>query len=113
MRIGRVRTRAGFAALAASSRRARRGVVRVSAVLGEPADRADVAYAIGKPVGPAVVRNRVRRRLRSAVAELDPAAGTYLVAVTPAAASAPYAVLRDDLAAALAQADARDAEAGR
>ena len=30
-----------------------------------------VAYAIGRRVGPAVVRNRVRRRLRAAVRELD------------------------------------------
>ena len=30
-----------------------------------------VAYAIGRKVGPAVVRNRVRRRLREAVRELD------------------------------------------
>lgn len=113
MRIGRVRTRAGFAALAASRRRARCGVVRVSAVLGEPADRAAVAYAVARSVGPAVVRNRVRRRLRAAVAELDPAAGTYLVAVTPAAAATPYAALRDDLAAALQHVGARQAGARR
>lgn len=87
--------------------------MRVSVVLGEPADRADVAYAIGKPVGPAVVRNRVRRRLRAAVAELDPTAGTYLIATSPAAAASSYQALRDDLAAALDQAGARPAAVAR
>lgn len=47
-----------------------------------------MAYAIGKPVGPAVVRNRVRRRLRAAVnahaGALPP--GYYLIGARPAAA---------------------------
>jgi ribonuclease P protein component len=101
MRVGRVRTRAAFADLAARGRRSRRGLVRVTAVLDPGASTPDVAFAIGKPVGTAVVRNRVRRRLRAAVAELGPRPGTYLVATSPDAASAPYATLRTDLAEAL------------
>ena len=71
------------------------------------ATRSAVAYAIGRPVGPAVVRNRVRRRLRAAVREIDVAThglapGAYLVSVRPEAAQATYATLRDDLASALA-----------
>jgi ribonuclease P protein component len=62
-----------------------------------------VAYAVGRRVGPAVVRNRVRRRLREAVRELDRstpgglACGAYLVSVRPEAASQSYRELRDDL----------------
>lgn len=109
MRIGRVRTRAEFAALASRGRRARRGTVRLTALPDTEAGRAAVAFAIGRAVGPAVVRNRVRRRLRAALAELAPLPGTYLVGTTPAAAERPYAELRADLDAALAAVDARSA----
>lgn len=101
VRIGRVRTRASFAALSATGRRARRGVIRVTAVVDPGAPGPAVAYAIGRPVGTAVARNRVRRRLRAAVAELGPLPGTFLVAVDPAAVSRSYAELRADLAEAL------------
>ena len=103
MRIGRVRTRARFAALSATGRRARSGDLRVTALLGEPDDLACVAYAVSRAVGPAVVRNRVRRRLRAAATELAPGPGTYLVAADPSAAGRTYAELRDDLAHALRQ----------
>jgi ribonuclease P protein component len=52
------------------------------------------AFAVGKPVGGAVLRNRVRRRLRSALRELQAAdrlpRGTYLVGATAVAATLPY-----------------------
>lgn len=64
-----------------------------------------VAYAVGKRVGGAVVRNRVRRRLRAAVArhrsELQPGAA-YLVAAGPAAATASFAELDTAVAKLLA-----------
>jgi ribonuclease P protein component len=55
-----------------------------------------VAYAVSKRVGPAVVRNRVRRRLRHAVAahrELLVPDGAYLVIPRPGSADASYAEL--------------------
>ena len=44
-----------------------------------------VAFAIGKRVGGAVVRNRLRRQLRAVLAAASPAPGDYLVGVTPEA----------------------------
>ncbi len=54
-----------------------------------------VAYAVGRRVGPAVRRNRLRRRLRSVVRHeahrLGP--GAYLVGAAPGAADVTFAEL--------------------
>jgi ribonuclease P protein component len=64
-----------------------------------------VAYAVGRRVGSAVTRNRVRRRLRAAVREeagrLEPSCA-YLIGAGPDAAAASYGDLRDTLRAILA-----------
>ncbi|HEY5258871.1 MAG TPA: ribonuclease P protein component [Candidatus Baltobacteraceae bacterium] len=70
---------------------------------GDPASL--VGIAIGKPVGNAVVRNKIRRRL---VAVLDQTlAGRpprrLLIVAQPPAARASFAGLRDQLVAGLAQ----------
>lgn len=61
-----------------------------------------VAYGIGRSVGNAVVRNRLRRRLRAVMTGVDAhgglSAGDYLVRAEPSAAGATFAELRDDLA---------------
>ena len=98
--IGRVGDRATFDALRRDGRRARRGPMTVVYLPGGNDVR--VAYAIGRKVGPAVVRNRVRRRLREAVRELDRTTGglgcgAYLVTVRPEAAGCTYRELREDL----------------
>lgn len=99
--IWRIRDRATFEALRRSGRRARRGPVTVTyAAGGAPHPR--VAYAVGKRAGKAVVRNRLRRRLRSAVAGvagLEP--GAYLVAADPGASGLSYEDLRTQVAAAM------------
>ena len=65
--IWRVRDRATFRALARGRRR-RSGILEVTtAVVGARTEPPRVAYAIGRNVGNAVVRNRTRRRLRAAV----------------------------------------------
>src|SRR2546421_7722916 len=64
--IWRVRDRATFAVLARAERRAR-GPVTIRFVPGESEAPPRVAYAVGG-VGNAIVRNRLRRRLRAAVA---------------------------------------------
>ena len=78
--------------------------------------RRGVAYAIGRPVGGAVVRNRVRRRLRAllvAEASRQPLApGYYLVGARPGAAGASFAELGADLTSAAATAPARRRDGG-
>ena len=65
-----------------------------------------VAYAVGRRVGGAVVRNRLRRRLRAVVSELEPQlkGGAYLVGAAPAATELTYGDLRRTVAEAVQQA---------
>jgi ribonuclease P protein component len=62
-----------------------------------------VAYAVGKRVGNAVVRNQLRRRLRAVVAEASGslAPGAYLVAAGPEAAGLPYEDLKAQVTASM------------
>ncbi len=100
--IWAIRDRATFEALRRSGRRVRRGPITVTWLAGDPAEPPRVAYAIGRRAGGAVVRNRIRRRLRAITrevgAQLRP--GAYLVGATAAAASLSY----DDLRATVCQA---------
>jgi ribonuclease P protein component len=72
---------------------------------GEPlkADRASVVgITVAKPVGKAVVRNKVRRRVAAILQQL--LAGRrlrLLVVARPSAAAAPFAQLRNELERAL------------
>ncbi|MDZ7674721.1 MAG: ribonuclease P protein component [Acidimicrobiales bacterium] len=103
-----VRSRRAFAALSARRDRGRSGplwVAHAPLVDGDGAsDRVEVAFAIGRAVGVAVVRNRLRRRLRvlmdERVAEgLVP--GHYLVGARPGAVELTFDQLRDHLGRAL------------
>ncbi len=103
-----IRTRRAFAALSRSRNRGRSGPVWVvRAEDGTPGIR--VAYAVGRAVGGAVIRNRIRRRLRALVTELDRGAqlapGAYLVGVTPGVVSVSFAALRTHLAGAVTDLD--------
>ena len=70
-----------------------------------PPSRARFAWAVSRKVGGAVVRNRLRRRLREAVEALARAdqvpPGAYLVSVAPEAAALPYEELKENVAATL------------
>lgn len=86
--------------------------VRRGSSSARPVGPTRVAYAIGRPVGGAVLRNRVRRRLRAVVAELDRADGTlvpgaYLIAASAEAAEVPFDTLRGDLRRAVDRAHRR------
>lgn len=73
-------------------------------VPGDPPPR--VSYAIGRPVGGAVARNRARRRLRAAVAaagtNLVP--GAYLFGAGPEVVTMPFDALERSVAELVAQA---------
>jgi ribonuclease P protein component len=90
-----IRDRATFTALR-SGRRARSGPLTVSFVQGNPSEPPRVAYAIGSKVGGAVVRNRLRRRLRSVVRSLGPQLrpGAYLIGAAHEAAGLSVEELR-------------------
>ena len=102
----RLRRSADFAEAVRGGRRAGRGALVVHLLLDEPAQAstARAGFVVSKSVGNAVVRNRVRRRLRHLVrprlAAL-PEGALVVVRALPAAADASFASLASDLDAAL------------
>lgn len=54
-----------------------------------------IAFAIGRSVGNAVERNRLRRRLREILRSLPLPVGDYLIGAHPSAASRSFVELRD------------------
>ncbi|TDC39914.1 ribonuclease P protein component [Micromonospora sp. 15K316] len=125
----RLRRSSEFAAAVRGGRRAGRGAVVVHLTLPispeaatptspEPAREAGAedssaptraGFVVSKAVGPAVVRNRVRRRLRHLVRERLgelPAGSTLVVRALPEAAEVSYLRLGADLDAAITAAQA-------
>ena len=119
--IGRIQDQSTFAALQARGLRVRQGPLTIAhladpdngrAADGSAASRpiVRVAYAIGKRVGNAVTRNRLRRRLRGVFTEVDPdtmPAGAYLVSAHPDAAALSYQELREHVERALKRINSR------
>ena len=105
----RLRRSTDFAAAVRGGRRAGRGTVVVHLLLDEPAQASEAraGFVVSKAVGNAVVRNKVRRRLRHLVRprlSSLPAGASLVVRALPAAASATFEKLGADLDAALAAA---------
>ena len=110
-RLWRVTDRSAFQALRRDGRRGRHGSVSVTWLPDPgPAHGAPprVACAVGKATGGAVVRNRIRRRLRSGALELRRLDrlpdGTYLLAGSTAVAQLPFDDVVRELDAAVAAA---------
>jgi ribonuclease P protein component len=83
--IDRVRERDAFIRLRREGVRVRTDPLWCSFVLDSDLVPPQVAFAIGRAVGSAVSRNRLRRRLRAVLAECDVPPGLYLIgARTPA-----------------------------
>jgi ribonuclease P protein component len=97
--IRRVRGRATFAALMGAQRHSRGSITARGAWDGH-AGPPRVAYAVGRGVGSAVARNRVRRRLRAAAAACEPNLGTgvaFLVSAGREVLTMPFDELVDTL----------------
>jgi len=84
-------------------RRSRAGPVTVSFVCGRSDEPPRVAFAIGRRVGSAVVRNKLKRQLRTLIRQQAPnlRPGAYLVGVSPAGASLSFDLLREAVTKAL------------
>lgn len=97
--IWRLSDPAAFARLRSSRSRARAEAVWVAwAPPLDPEVPPRVAFAIGRRVGGAVVRNRIRRRLRALLEASDLEPGDYLVGATAAAATLPWDELSSQVA---------------
>jgi ribonuclease P protein component len=102
----RLRRSNEFAAAVRGGRRAGRGTLVVHLLIEEPAQAstARAGFVVSKAVGNAVVRNKVRRRLRHLVRPLLadlPASAMLVVRALPSAASASFTDLAADLESAL------------
>jgi ribonuclease P protein component len=77
--------------------------VTVTWVPGDSTEPPRVAFAIGRKAGGAVVRNRIRRRLRAIIREVEPLLqpGAYLVGAEAEASSMPYGELKTRVCEAL------------
>lgn len=114
--IWRIGDRRTFSALRHRGRRARTGPITLTWL---PADvdglvtPPRVAFAVGKQVGGAVVRNRIRRRLRAALRELQATTGlptgAYLIGATGVVARLPWPTLVATLSEVVALATGREA----
>jgi ribonuclease P protein component len=97
--IRRVRGHDTFRDLARTPAR-RRGALGARLLPGDPSEPPAVAFSIPRGVGGAVERNRVRRRLRAALRELEPEllpGGRYLVSAGPAVSQMSPTELRSTL----------------
>jgi ribonuclease P protein component len=102
-RLASLRRSAEFSRLRQRGRRISSSALTVFRAEPFPADRsAVVGITVGKPVGRAVVRNTVRRRVAAILREaLAGRRLRILVVARPSAATTPFAQLRNELLRAL------------
>jgi ribonuclease P protein component len=109
--IAPLRDRRSLQLVREQGHRGRAGPVTVRYAGPSEDGRLLVAFAIGRHTGTAVVRNRIRRRLRAALDEMARAdevpSGAVIVTAGPSVATVPFSAVRRDLARALATAVTR------
>jgi len=103
MRLWRIRDRATFDRLRSEGVRRRSGPISVMALRLDDGFPPRVAFAVGRGVGPAVVRNRLRRRLRTVARELRLPSGAYLIGASREAAGLSVTELADRVRGALVE----------
>ena len=103
--MSRLLKRADFLRLSRGRRWAAPGLMLQMAPMPEPADALRVGFTATKKLGGAVVRNRVKRRLREAARAVLPLLGSpghdYVLVGREATAERPFVALIDDLKQAL------------
>jgi ribonuclease P protein component len=92
--IDSLRGRGDFRRLRAEGRRWSSGPVWCIYRPDEAPEPSRAAFAIGRSVGNAVVRNRVRRRMREILRVCSLPAGDFLFGISPAGAGLPFDQLR-------------------
>jgi ribonuclease P protein component len=111
VRVGRIRSRRTFDALRHTPFRGRSGPCSVSYLQQSTWSRTEVAYAINRQVGNAVVRNRLRRQMRAIMSERAPSlpVGAYVVSPGPAGPMLGFNELKVAMSQALERATRRPA----
>jgi len=95
--IDRIRERDTFVRLRREGTRVRIDPLWCSSVPDPNVEPPRVAFAIGRAVGPAVVRNRLRRRLRALLVNSAVPPGIYLFGATPKACELTFDELEQSL----------------
>lgn len=112
--IWRISERRAFQDLARVGRRARTQTLWCSFVNDPAASPLRVAFALGRAVGPATRRNRLRRRLRALIPAIAPNAGLdagwLLIGAKPAAIELTFDQLRKELSRLLSRIAAAPAD---
>ena len=103
--IWRIRERSAFTRLANEGRRTRAGVLWCTYLPDPVAIPPRVAWALGRAIGPAVVRNRLRRRLRALLNATTLPPGIYLIGAQPIAAQRSSSELEFDFLKLVASVD--------
>lgn len=103
--IWRIRDRGTFVRLSRDGRRVRAGVLWCTYCLDPSLNPPQVAFAIGRAIGPAVVRNRTRRRLRALLWHAPLPPGAYLFGGRPGLGERSSSELARDVASLLATID--------
>ena len=108
--IGRIHERSIFARLRREGSFVRSGPLWCSVLLDPTLSRPHVAYALGRPLGSAVARNRLRRRMREIVAvqESSMAPGWYLFGADASALTMTFAQLSEAVPALAGRAASRN-----
>lgn len=105
--IGRLRRRDEFTDLRRHGVRVRNDPLWCSYRYDPALSEARVAFAIARPVGTAVQRNRLRRRLRALLEACDVPPGRWIIGADRAAVELSFDELRHSLATLVRRAESR------